>query len=329
MKAQQDSPVVAVDIGGTKILTAVFSAGGRMLDKEICPTPAGDGFMAVIESLGGAVDTLLRRNKLRPSQLTGIGIACAGGVETERGVVVTPSPNLPDWTDVPLRNIVEELFGIDTFVLNDASSAALGEQRYGAGQGIKNLVMLTLGTGIGGGIIVNGELYIGTRGGAAEVGHTTVEESGPVCGCGNTGCLEMLASGRAVAREAIGRIINGEKSLLTEMVENTEDITAELVGVAAGKGDSLAREMLGRASHYLGVGLVNIVNIFNPEMIVIGGGMAELGSLYIEPAREIALERSFSISAQSVKIVTARLGNEAGVYGAAAYVTERITGRKK
>ena len=156
---------MAVDIGGTKILVAVFTANGRMLDKEICPTPAGDGFIAVIESLGGAVEALLHRNRLRTSQLAGIGIACAGGVDTERGVVVTPSPNLSDWTDVPLRDIVEELFGIDTLVLNDASSAALGEQRHGAGRGVKNLVLLTLGTGIGGGIIIDGELYLGARGG--------------------------------------------------------------------------------------------------------------------------------------------------------------------
>ena len=245
-------------------------------------------------------------------------------------MVVTPSPNLPDWTDVPLRNIVEELFGIDTFVLNDASSAALGEQRHGAGQGVKNLVLLTLGTGIGGGIIINGELYLGARGGAGEIGHMTVEENGPICGCGNTGCLEMLASGRAVAREATSRISQGEKSLLTEIVGvKVEDITAELVGDAAGKGDVLAQEVLSRASHYLGVGLVNMVNIFNPEMIVLGGGMAELGSLFIDPAREIAMARPFSISARAVKIVTARLGNEAGVYGAAVYTIERKTGRGK
>ena len=261
MKAQQDSPVVAGDIGGTKILAAVFTTGGRMLDKEIRPTPADDGFIAVIESFGGAVDALLRRNQLKPSQLAGIGIACAGGVDTERGVVVTPSPNLPDWTDVPLRDIVGEIFDVDIYVLNDASSAALGEQRYGAGRGVKNLVLITLGTGIGGGIIINGELYLGARSGAGEIGHMTIDADGPLCGCGNAGCLEMLASGRAVAREAAGRISNGEESLLAEMVDSVEGITAELVGAAAVKGDALAREVLARASHYLGVGLVNMVNI--------------------------------------------------------------------
>jgi glucokinase len=330
MKAQHDSPFVAVDIGGTKILAAIFSADGRMLDKEICATPAGDGFMAVIERLGMVVDTLLRSNEIRPSNLAGIGIACAGGIDTERGVVVTPSPNLPDWTDVPLRDIVEELFGIDTFILNDASSAALGEQRYGAGRGVKNLVLLTLGTGIGGGIIIDGDLYLGAAGGAGEIGHMTIEENGPQCGCGNTGCLEMLASGKAVAREAAGRISRGEESLLTGMVSGkVEDITAEMVGAAAGKGDVLAREVLAWASHYLGVGLVNVVNIFNPEVIVLGGGMAELGSLFIDPARKMVLERSFSVSARAVEIVTARLGNEAGVYGAAAYAIERKARREE
>ena len=312
---------MAVDIGGSKILTAVFSERGEMESKKITPTEADEGVAAVIERLSGAISGHLEDVNLKPSWLAAISIACAGGIDTERGVVVTPTPNLPDWYDVPLRERIEESFRVPVTVLNDASAAALGEQRYGVGKGKKNLVLLTLGTGIGGGIIIEGKLYQGVSGAAGEPGHMTVDESGPVCGCGNTGCLEMLASGRAIARETIERINAGEKSVLTG------NITAEKVADAAKEGDALAKEVIARAGHYLGVGLVNIVNIFNPEMIVIGGGMAEIGEMLLGPARELVNKRAFGISARAVEIVTAKLGNEAGVYGAAAYAREKIIRR--
>jgi glucokinase len=326
--AQHDSPLIAVDIGGTKIKTAVFSINGQMLANDVFPTIAEDGVNSVIERLKSGIDNLLSRNKLNPVHLMGIGVACAGGIDSTSGIVVTASPNLPGWDGLPLRSIIEEKYGISAFLLNDASSAALGEQRYGAGQDVQNLVLVTLGTGIGGGIIIDGQLYLGARGSAGELGHMTVDEGGPVCGCGNTGCLEVLVSGRAVAREAIRRISRGEKSSLTGMMEGkVEDITSEQVAAAAAAGDSLAMDVLSRAAHYLGVGLVNIVNAFNPEMIILGGGMAELDSLYVEPAKKLVMERAFSISTQKLSIVTAQLGNEAGVYGAAAYAIEQKTGR--
>ena len=325
---QYDSSIVAVDIGGTKIMTAVFSNDGQILAKDVCPTIANEGVDAVIERLKSSIGNLLNQHKLSASRLAGIGIACAGGIDSASGIVVTPSPNLPGWSDLPLRDIIEERFGVDTCVLNDASSAALGEQRFGAGQGAKNLVLVTLGTGIGGGIVIDGELYLGARGSAGEIGHMTVDEGGPICGCGNTGCLEVMASGRAVAREAIRRISQGEKSSLTEITGGmAESITTEQVAAAAAESDSLALDVFSHAAHYLGVGLVNIVNIFNPEMIILGGGMAELDSLYVEPARKMVKERAFSISTQQISIVNAEHGNEAGVYGAAAYAMEYKTGR--
>lgn len=325
---QYESPVVAVDIGGTKIMTAVFSADGQMLAKDVCPTIADEGVDAVVERLISAIGGIIDRYGSDASGLAGIGIACAGGVDSENGIVVTPSPNLPGWSDLPLRDIIEEKFKLDTFVLNDASSAALGEQRFGAGQGVNNLVLVTLGTGIGGGIIIDGRLYLGANGAAGELGHMTVDENGPVCGCGNTGCLEVMVSGRAVAREAVRRISEGEKSSLAEMAGGkVENITSEQVAAAATAGDSLALDILTRAAHYLGVGLVGIVNAFNPEIIILGGGMAELGSLYIEPAEKLVMDRAFSISTRKLSFVTASLGNEAGVYGVAAYAIEQKNGR--
>ena len=321
LKANKGLPVLAVDIGGSKILTAIFSESGEMKSRKVTPTEADEGVAAVIQRLNRAISEHLEEDNIEAAGLAGIGIACAGGIDTERGVVVTPSPNLPDWYNVPLREEIEKRFGAPTAVLNDANAAALGEQRFGAGRGKKHLVLLTLGTGIGGGIVIDGKLYQGVCGAAGELGHMTVDESGPACGCGNTGCLEMLASGRAIAREAARRINAGEKSLLTG------DITAEKVAIAAKEGDTLAKEVIGGAAHYLGVGLVNIVNIFSPEMIVLGGGMAEIGEILLGPAKELVKKRAFGISARAVEIVTAQLGNEAGVYGAAAYARESIIRR--
>jgi glucokinase len=317
-------PVLAVDLGGTKIITAIISNSGQVVAEDRCLTLADEGVSPVIERLFAAIDSLLNRNNMEPSQLGGISLAAAGAIDSDKGVI-TLSPNLPGWCDVPLGDMVRERYRVDTFLVNDASAAALGEHRFGAGRGVSNLILLTLGTGIGGGIIINGEMYLGACGSAAEIGHMVIDVNGPECGCGNRGCLETLASGTAVSRDAVRRINQGEKSSLVAMVSGKiEDITAEMVGTAARKGDSLALDVLSQAGTYLGVGLANLVNIFNPEMIVLGGGMAELGGLFIDPARRVVVERAFPISAGAVRIVTAQLGNEAGVYGAAIFALEGV-----
>jgi glucokinase len=309
--SQKKQLVIAVDIGGTKIMTALFSGDGRMLAKDIRPTLAQDGVNAVIDRLVTAIKEISAINKSSLKKIGGIGIACAGGINTEKGIVVTPSPHLADWRNIPLAKIIKNKTGIDTYVVNDASAAALGEQRYGVGEGVKNLVLLTLGTGIGGGIIIDGELYLGKEGGAGELGHMTVEAEGLKCGCGNTGCLEMYASGTAIENDYSSRRKNSSK------------VSTEKIGDAVKKGDKIAKEVIARAAFYLGVGMVNITNIFNPEMIVLGGGMAALGELIIVPGRQMVAERPFSINARGVKVVVGKLGNEAGVYGAAAFVIDK------
>jgi glucokinase len=328
MTTSQEAPFLAADIGGTKIMTALFSTAGEMLSRDVRPSLPAEGVDSTIARIVSAVEDSLGRQGLTAAQLGAIGIACAGGVDSERGAVVTPSPAMPGWNDIPLGDILRRRFGERTFIVNDASAAALGEHLFGAGRGAANMVLFTLGTGIGGGIIIDGRLYLGARGGAGEFGHMTVEAGGPPCRCGNTGCLEMLASGRAVERDAIARLRRGENSLLNDIRHGKiEDVTAEQVGEAARRGDPLALAVLARAAEYLGIGMVNAVNIFNPEIIVIGGGMAGLGDLLIEPGRRLVAERAFSISSRSVRIVTAELGNEAGVYGAAAYARQQARRR--
>ncbi|MFC2020571.1 ROK family protein [Chloroflexota bacterium] len=314
---------LVVDLGGTKMIIAIISDKGEVISRQYHPTLADEGPQAVIERLLSGIDRLIKESKLSPSQLRAISLATAGVIDIKRGIV-TESPNLPGWKNIALRSIVEEKYKLNTFLINDADAAALGEHRFGAGRGINTLILLTLGTGIGGGIIIDGKLYIGPTGSAAEIGHMVIDANGPECSCGHNGCLETLASGTAVAREAINRISQGEKSSIAEMVKGKiEAITAETVYLAAKDGDSLALEAIAKAAYYLGLGVVNLVNIFNPEMVIMGGGMANMGDLLLEPVRGMVKERAFPLLAQSVRIVTARLGNDAGVFGAAAFALEQ------
>jgi glucokinase len=316
---QEAKPVLAIDLGGTKIMVAIISHQGQVVAKEYYPTLAGEGPQSVIDRILSAIDQLLKVRSMDLSQLHSMSIAAAGAIDLDKGLV-TLSPNLPDWLDIPLRDIVSGKYKVKTYIINDASAAALGEHHFGAGEGVNNLIYLTVGTGIGGGIIINGELYLGPSGSAGEIGHITIDVNGPRCSCGNIGCLEMLASGTAMAREAIKRISRGEKSILTEMVEGKiENITAEKVEAAARGGDSLASEVISQAATYLGVGMVNLVNIFNPEMIIVGGGVAQMGDLLLDPARQVVKERAFQLSAQVVRVVPAQLGSDAGVLGAAVF----------
>ena len=319
--------VLAIDLGGTKIFAAIISNKGQVMAKERCLTLAAEGPGVVIKRIFSAIDHLLSQRKINSSQLYAISIGAAGAIDFERGLV-TSSPHLPGWHDVPLRDIVKKKYKVNTFLINDASAAALGEHHFGAGQGVNNLILLTVGTGIGGGIIIDGRLYCGANGSAGEIGHTTIDVNGPRCSCGNSGCLETFVSGTVVAEEAIKRIRQGERSALTEIVGGKiENITAEKVSAAAQNGDSLASAVILKAATYLGIGLANLVNIFNPEMIIIGGGIAKMGDPLLNPARQAVRERAFQLSAQAVQVVPAQLGDDAGELGAAVFAFQQeVTG---
>ncbi|MFC1925883.1 ROK family protein [Chloroflexota bacterium] len=314
--------VLAVDLGGSKIVTALVSTLGEIVDREYILTLADEGSLAVISRMLSSMDGLLARADLPPSSLPAVCLAVAGAIDSKGGIV-TASPNLPGWRNIALREMVQEETGLETFLLNDASAAALGEHIFGIGKGIDNLLYLTVSTGIGGGIIIDGKLYTGVSGSAGELGHMTIDVNGPYCNCGNAGCLEVLASGKAVAREAQRAIEQGAKSIILELAEGeTQNITARTVSAAAQKGDDLAVTVISRAATYLGVGMVNLVNAFNPGMIIVGGGMAKMGDMLLDPARKVVAERAFHLPTQEVRIVPSQLGDNAAVLGAAAYVRE-------
>jgi glucokinase len=323
MLASRRRSVLALDLGGTKIITAAVLSTGEIVSRKYSLTLADEGPWPIINKLSSAVAETMAQAKLKTSDIAGIGIAAAGIIDTKEGIVTT-SPNLPGWRDVPLRDIIAERLGLTTYLINDASAAALGEHRFGAGRGVDNLIYLTVSTGIGGGIIIDGELYLGADGCAGEIGHMIIETHGPQCNCGKFGCLEALASGSAMTKESVRRLNQGEKSSIIRLVDGRlESITAETVSLAARKGDSLACDIVARAATYLGIGLANLVNIFNPELIVIGGGVSKMGNMLLAPARKAISEIAFKLPARTARIVRARLGSNAGIIGAAVYVFEQ------
>jgi len=316
--------ILGVDLGGTKILTAVINSQGKMLSRDHSITPAQKGYKAVIQSILESAHRALEQANVAISELTAVGVGAPGLSNPETGILFT-SPNLPGWRNVPLKDIMQERLGKKTFVINDANAAALGEFYFGAARGVRNFIYITLSTGIGGGIITDGKIYSGASGAAGEVGHMTINDEGPLCNCGNRGCWETLASGTALAREARHRIKEGVRTSILEYAEgDMEKVTAQVIHSAAEQGDSLAKELIARTGYYVGVGLANLINIFNPELIVIGGGLSNIGDMLLEPAFKVAGERAYEEAFQAVRFASAELGRNSGVLGAAAFALQEM-----
>jgi glucokinase len=324
LRENADDLILGVDLGGSKILTAVTNSQWKMLSQDHSITPAKKGHEAVIRSILESAHHALERADVDISELTAVGIGAPGLSNPETGILFT-SASLPGWRDIPLRDIMQERLGKKTFLINDANAAALGEFYFGAARGIRNFIYITLSTGIGGGIIIDGKIYSGAIGAAGEVGHMTIDDEGPICNCGNRGCWETLASGTALAREARHRIKEGVATSILEYAEgDVEKVTAQVIHSAAEQGDSLAKELIARTGYYVGVGLANLINIFNPELIVIGGGLSNIGDMLLEPAFKVAEERAYKEAFQAVRFASAGLGRNSGVLGAAAFALQEM-----
>ncbi len=313
----------AVDLGGTKILSLAVAADGDVLGADRRPTEAHEGPQAVLQRIAESVLAAVRH--AGPGRtLAAVGLAVPGPIDFERGVVAD-APNLPGWHDVPVARLLSDMLGCPVVLENDANAAAFGEWRLGAGQGARHVVYLTVSTGIGGGLVLGGQLYRGANGAAGELGHLPLVEDGPLCGCGARGCLEQLASGTAVARRAREMLGRNGAPVLARLAAGDREITAELVHQAAEQGDLDAREIIDRAGRYLGSGLVAFVNIFNPDVIVIGGGTAKIGAMLLEPALAELNTRAFRIAREHVRVVPAQLGDRAGALGAAMLAQTALT----
>jgi glucokinase len=329
MVARSDSLVLGIDLGGTKILTAVANPRGELLSRDHSVTPAAQGREAVMEAIAESVRSALDQAGLRMADLAAIGIGAPGPSNPKTGILHS-SPNLPGLREVPIRDIIEKEFDRKAFLINDGNAAALAEFHFGAGRGSCCFIYVTVSTGIGGGVVIGGKVFTGASGTAAEVGHMTIEDKGPPCNCGNVGCWEALTSGTALARDAKRRISEGESTSILELAGGeTEKVTAEVIQKAAEGGDRLAKELLARASHYLGTGFANLINLFNPDVIAIGGGVSNMGEMLLGPAYAAAKERAFASAYEAVRFVPAQLGRNSGVLGAAAYALQEIRSARK
>jgi glucokinase len=311
---------LGVDLGGTKILTAVVDETGRVAARVRAPTPQ-TGPAAVVEAIAASADRALAAAGVPRGALRAAGVGAPGPADPVTGTVFAP-PNLPGWGDVPLADLLRARLEVPVAVENDANAAALGEHWLGAGRGVDDLLYITVGTGIGGGLILRGELYAGVSGTAGEVGHMVIVADGPRCACGRLGCLEAVASGRAIAREARAALDAGRPSVLAAVAADALD--AQAVARAAAEGDPLAREVFARAARYLGLAVANLVHLLNPALVVVGGGVAQAGALLLAPVRRIVESEAFARPAAAVRIVPAALGPDAGALGAAAAARRRL-----
>ncbi|HYG82206.1 MAG TPA: ROK family protein [Pyrinomonadaceae bacterium] len=302
--------VAGVDIGGTKIAVALEAIGGERIGGRKFPTRAELGPEAILAGVASAVSEMCAE---AGTKLAAVGIGCPGSVDRERGTVLLPI-NLPGWHEFPVVRAVEELLNVPAAIENDAKLAALGEYAHGAGRGFTDIVYLTISTGIGGGIIVNGRLL--QRLGAGEVGHMTVLPDGPPCGCGSRGCLDAVCSGTAVARRARELLAQGATSLITELVGRPEEITARVVAEAVRGGDELARRVWDEMIHFLSIGIANVVTILAPEAVILGGGVTGAGELLLGPLRPLVERRATMVPTGRVRILQAALGGDSGIHGA-------------
>jgi glucokinase len=309
--------VLGIDIGGTKLAAGVVEASGRILVRGSTPTVATEGPERVLARTVQLAKCLLTKPGIPATAIRRIGIGCAGPVDRQAGLILNP-PNLPGWVRIPLVEHIQTALGREAILENDANAAALGEFRFGAGKGAESLVYLTVSTGIGGGIILGGKIWHGLKDGAGEVGHMTLVPDGPVCGCGNRGCLEALASGPAIARRAMELVEQGKFSRLLEI----PDFTAADVARLAQEGDRIARQVWDDAVRYLGWGVANLITILAPERVIIGGGVTEAGDFLFEPLRDEVRRRVKLVAVESVPILPAALGRDVGILGASAVALE-------
>ncbi len=315
--------VVGVDLGGTNVKTAVVSREGKLLAKDSRPTDAEKGLDTVLAKMVEGVDAALAEAGLDRSNMLAVGVGAPGPMNWQTGVVYSP-PNLPGWKDVPLADLMGERLGVPVFVDNDANVACYGEFWSGAGQGVESMVLLTLGTGVGGGMVVLGQLLRGIDGTAAEIGHLCVERGGRQCNCGAKGCLEAYASVTGMVRTATQGIEDGKETILKEMCGgNLENLTGKMISDAIGKGDAYARWVMEETGRWLGTGVGSLINLLNPEKVVFAGGMIAAGEVLFKPIREMALAQTFDVPGKRAEIITAGLGSDAGVIGSAGCALSR------
>jgi len=305
--------VGAIDMGATHTSIALADFTARILQEIEYPFDIKRGPEICLEEANRNLLKLLESQGLSLSDLAAVGVGVPGPVIKEAGMVISP-PIMPGWDHFPIRATLEKTWGCPVTLNNDAELGALGEWAYGAGRGENNIAYIKVGSGIGAGLILNKQIYGGTTGAAGEIGHLTIEENGPLCDCGNHGCLEAFAGGHAIAKQGQLLANSGKRTLLSNLPP--EKITAHQVAEAARRGDIHAQQILRRAGTFIGIAIAGLINLFNPSIVIIGGGVAQVGDTLTIPIREAVREHAMRASEQSVRITTGMLGRRSLLIGA-------------
>ena len=306
--------VVAVDVGGTKVLGALIDAEGRILARQKQRTGGADGVQAVLDRIAESVEALVEQGKEQSTRVVAVGVGIPGPVEPATGRV-SLAPNL-GWKNVKVRERLEKRLAMPVAVENDVNVGTLGEHVRGAGRSVQDLVGIFVGTGIGGGVVLGGQLHRGFNGAAGEIGHLVLNAKGPRCGCGQRGCLEAYASRTAIGKYIMKWVARGEPTKIAEV--DPRKMTSGVLRRAVEGGDPLVAKALRRAAKYLGLAVVSVIHLVNPEMVVLGGGVIEaMEDQFLDRVRKIVQARCIGHSARNVQIVPAELGDDAGVQGAA------------
>jgi len=319
------SVAAGIDIGGTKISIALARADGGIVAKQQFATHVESGPSAVLENISRAIDSMILEGRF---SLEAIGVGCPAPIDIDKGLIMSPS-NLPGWSEFPIVDLLKERFGVPVQLENDANAAALGEYTYGAGRGHKSLFYVTVSTGVGGGVILNGELYHGVATAAGEIGHTIVQPDGILCNCGSVGCLETICSGLHIARRARERLAGNAPSVMRDMVANTNDVTARIVVDAVRQGDALASSVWDETCHYLSIGIANAISLLAPEIVIVGGGVAAAGDLLFAQLRARVPKFVSMVPASAIRIEPAELGVDSGVYGAVSIACGLLDSRAR
>jgi len=306
--------VVGIDFGASHIGLLVADLGAHILEEIEIPLDIQDGPKICLDRADRLLQEILSKTKLEIKDILAIGVGVPGPIVSDAGMVLAP-PIMPGWDRFPIRDTLEKKWGRPVSLNNDAELGALGEWAAGAGRGESNLAYIKVGTGIGCGLLIEGKIYRGITGSAGEIGHLTIDENGPLCACGNHGCLEAFAGGRAIAQQAMDAIKGGRRTGLASFQTNGT-ITARQVAAAARQGDLVAQQILSQAGAHIGIAIAGLVNIFNPGMVIIGGGISQNGDIILEPIRQVVNRRSLPAATRVVHITTAMLGRRSSSIGA-------------
>jgi glucokinase len=313
------SYAIGVDLGGTNLRAGLVDRDGRVHHKLSIRTDYNANPQTISDQIFKLIHDVIHVSQVEISDIAGIGLGSPGLID-KRGETIIFSPNLPQWRNIPIKHLIAKRFVVPCVLENDANAAAWGEKWIGAAKEASSMVMMTIGTGIGGGIIIENKLWRGANNVAAEIGHMIIKIDGPKCNCGNNGCIEAYASATAMVRRFKELLSSGMSSLL----KNSEEITAKMINDAATQGDKASLDIIKETGQYLGIAIVNIMHILNPEVIVLTGGMTGSGKLLMEPIQQVVKQKAFEASYKDTRIVFSQLGNDAGIIGAAGCLLKEL-----